>query len=69
MSTDREQPTRTYPDGYQGLDWELHSQARAGVVGNAVGPGLVQYGLWMHVVQSRRPQPAQPGTAVGAVLQ
>lgn len=56
-------------EGYEGVNWQLYALARVGNVRTAVGAGLVGYGMWMHVVKSRMPEPADPDSLTGAVLQ
>lgn len=43
-----------WPDGYEGLDWDLYLKVRPNKNhSGASGAGLVEYTLWFEVIQTR----------------
>ena len=57
-----------WSDGYEGLDWELYARVRPHTPhSGATGAGLVEYTLWLEVIEQRPagnrhevPLPGQP---------
>jgi len=46
----------SWPDGYEGVDWELYSRVRPHEPhSGATGAGLVEYTLWLEVIEQRPP--------------
>lgn len=49
-------PVTAASDGYEGLDWELYARVRPNKRHTgATGAGLVEYTLWLEVIE-RRPE-------------
>ena len=45
---------RVWPDGYEGLDWNLYAKVRPHKRHTgATGAGLVEYTLWFEVIRTR----------------
>mgnify|MGYP006265882735 CR=1 FL=1 len=45
-----------WPDGYEGIDWELYERVRPHEAHTgASGAGLVEYTLWLEVIGTRPP--------------
>jgi len=45
-----------WSDGYEGVDWELYEWVRPHVPhSGATGAGLVEYTLWLEVIENRPP--------------